>query len=48
MFLAGICSIVMALSISHAGHPHVGDSQDAVIIDLLAKIDGGQAAQWDI
>lgn len=34
MFLAGACSILIALSISHAGHPNVSDPQETVIEDL--------------
>lgn len=34
MFLAGACSLLIALSISHAGHPNVIDPQENVIEDL--------------
>ncbi len=45
MFLAGICSIVMALSISYAGHLNVNHPEDAVVEELqgATEVDEGAA-----
>ena len=42
MFLAGICSIVMALSISHAGNPNVSHPEDAVVEDLQGATEASE------
>ena len=39
MFLAGICAILTALSISHAGNPNVHDQQTIVAKGPLAKVE---------
>ena len=44
MFLAGICSIVMALSISHAGSPNVSHQKDAVVEDLQGATEASEDA----
>ena len=46
LFLAGICSILMALSISQASNRNVGEPQNAVVEDLqeatMAEEDAAQ------
>jgi hypothetical protein len=39
MFLAGICAILAALSISHAGNPNVSDQQAIVGKGPIAKVE---------
>jgi hypothetical protein len=39
MFLAGICAILTALSISHAGNPNVHDQQAIGAIGPLVKVE---------
>ncbi|MBV5317984.1 MAG: hypothetical protein JZU50_09240 [Desulfobulbaceae bacterium] len=44
MFLAGLCSTLMALSISHAGHPDDSDPRDSAIEDLQGATEASEYA----